>query len=100
LGKRLLLIPPIQGEHYLFTLHALAMTPDLKTYDTVLAETLLKNLTVHFLAVGLQVTDLDAASELRVDGGTEYGDGNWDLLVARNGGRDDKVANLKLSIHE
>jgi hypothetical protein len=80
------------------------MTPPLYNIITTPFIPPLKNLTLNFLLVvtvlGLQVTDLDAASALRVDRGTEDRDGNWDLLIARKGGGNDEVANLELSIHD
>lgn len=63
-------------------------------------------LTTHFRlvlvvrGVLLQITNLDAAAHLGVDGGTKDRDSDWDLLVAWKSSGDDKLADLELSIDD
>jgi len=57
-------------------------------------------LTFHLVIIGtlLQVTDLDAASDLGEQSQSEDGYSHGNFLVARNGSRDDDVHKLALSV--
>jgi hypothetical protein len=60
-------------------------------------------LTTHFLLVVgilLQVTNLDAAANLWVEGDTKDGNSDGNLLVAWDSSRDDELAALELSIDD
>lgn len=56
-------------------------------------------LTLH-LVITLQVTNLNAASALGVESSSKDGDSNRNLRVAREGSRDNNVADLKLSVED
>jgi hypothetical protein len=64
------------------------------------------DLTVHLVRVDVvsalsgNVSNLEAASNLREEGQTSNGDGNRDLLVARKGTTDNNVEELALSIKD